>query len=172
VFVGLIPELDVSLVRASEYLTSTNAQCTNGKNMPVRRYVWATTGTSVVYFVATFITQFVHCLPLEHNWQILPDPGKECLAGVIINTVIAVGNVWVDGLLLVVTTLMLKDARISTWRKMRIGFLLYFGSFVMAMTMAITRCILSIRSSAQVAQASTWAQRETFSDAIVLILPS
>jgi hypothetical protein len=129
-------------------------------------------GTSVVYFEATFITQFVHCLPLEHNWQFLPDPSKECLAGVIINIVIAVGNVWVDGLLLVVTTLMLKDARISTWRKMRIGFLLYFGSFVMAMIMAITRCILSIRSSAQVAQASIWAQREAVSDAIVLILPS
>jgi hypothetical protein len=171
VFVGLIPELDVSLVRASEYLTATNAKCTNGKNMPVW-YVWAMTGTSVVYFVATLITQFVHCLPLERNWQILPDPGMECLAGVIINIVIAVRNVLVDGLLLVVTTLMLKDARISTWRKMRIGFLLYFGSFVMAMTMAITRYILSIRSSAQVAQASTWAQRETISDAIVLILPS
>jgi hypothetical protein len=90
--------------------------------MPIRMYVWAMTGTSVVYFVATFITQFVHCLPLERNWQILPDPGKECLAGVIINTVIAVGNVWVDELLLVVATLMLKDARIPTWRKMRIGY--------------------------------------------------
>jgi hypothetical protein len=35
-------------------------------------------------------------LPLKRNWQILPDPGKECSAGIVINIVIAVGNVlWV-----------------------------------------------------------------------------
>jgi hypothetical protein len=116
------------------------------------------TGISVVCFVAAIIAQFTHCLPLHHNWQILPDPGKECSAGIVINIVIAVGNVLVDALLLVVPALMLKDARITMWRKIRIGFLLSLGIFVMAM--AIARCILSIGSTAQVAQASVWAQRE------------
>jgi hypothetical protein len=111
--------------------------------------------------VTAVITQFTHCLPLQHNWQILPDPGKECSAGIIINIVIAVGNVLVDAMLLVVPTLMLKDAHISLWRKVRIGFLLSLGVFVMAM--AIARCILSIGNSAQVAQASVWAQREAVS---------
>lgn len=136
------------------------------KNTNLRSYVLVMAGISVVCFVAAVITQFTHCLPLHHNWQILPDPGKECSAGVVINIVIAVGNVLVDGLLLVVPTLMLKDARISTWRKIRIGFLLSLGIFVMAM--AIARCILSIGSSVQVAQASVWAQRE----AVTTILSS
>jgi hypothetical protein len=118
-------------------------------------------GVSVIFFVAAVITQFTHCLPLQHNWQILPDPGKECSAGIIINIVIAVGNVLVDGLLLVVPTLMLKDAHITLWRKIRIIFLLSLGVFVMAM--AIARCILSIGNSAQVAQSSVWAQREAVS---------
>jgi hypothetical protein len=131
------------------------------KNTPLRNYVWTMAGISVVCFVAAIITQFTHCLPLHHNWQILPDPGKECSAGIIINIVIAVGNVLVDALLLVVPTIMLKDARIAIWRKIRIGFLLSLGIFVMAM--AIARCILSIGNSAQVAQASVWAQREAVS---------
>ena len=44
------------------------------------------------------------------------------------------------------------------FRKIKIGFLLSLGVFVMGM--AIARCILSIRSSVQVALASVWAQRE------------
>lgn len=115
-------------------------------------------GVSIVCFIVAIITQFTHCLPLHRNWQILPDPGKECSAGVIINIVIAVGNVLVDALLLVVPTMMLKDSRLALWTKLRIGFLLSLGIFVMAM--AIARCILSIGNSAQVAQASVWAQRE------------
>jgi len=118
-------------------------------------------GISVACFLAAIIAQFTHCLPLHHNWQILPDPGKECSAGIIINIVIAVGNVLVDALLLVVPAIMLKDVRIKIWRKVRIGFLLSLGIFVMAM--AIARCILSIGNSAQVAQASVWAQREAVS---------
>ncbi|EAT78478.2 hypothetical protein SNOG_14241 [Parastagonospora nodorum SN15] len=128
------------------------------KNTPLRNYVWAMAGISVACFLAAIIAQFTHCLPLHHNWQILPDPGKECSAGIIINIVIAVGNVLVDALLLVVPAIMLKDVRIRIWRKVRIGFLLSLGIFVM--TMAIARCILSIGNSAQVAQASVWAQRE------------
>lgn len=123
-------------------------------------------GVSVVCFVAAVITQFTHCLPLHHNWQILPDPGRECSMGIVINIVIAVGNVLVDALLLVVPTIMLKDARIKIWRKVRIGFLLSLGIFVMGM--AIARCILSIGNSVQVAQASVWAQREAVSGRIVV----
>lgn len=86
--------------------------------------------------------------------------------GIVINIVIAVGNVLVDALLLVVPTIMLKDARIKIWRKVRIGFLLSLGIFVMGM--AIARCILSIGNSVQVAQASVWAQREAVSGRIVV----
>jgi len=133
----------------------------NRKNTRLQKYVWVMVIISVACFVAATITQFTHCVPLDHNWQILPDPGKECSVGVIINITIAVGNVLVDGLLLVVPTLMLKDTRISISKKLRIGFLLSLGVFVMAM--AITRCILSIGNSTQVAQASVWAQREAVS---------
>jgi hypothetical protein len=46
-------------------------------------------------------------------------------------------------------------------RKIKIGFLLSLGVFVMGM--AIARCILSIGSSVQVALASVWTQREAVS---------
>ena len=66
-----------------------------------------------------------------------------------------------DGLLLVVPVIMLKDVQMPIWRKIRIGFLLSLGLFVMGM--ATARCILSIGSSVEVALASVWAQREAVS---------
>jgi hypothetical protein len=67
----------------------------------------------------------------------------------------------VDVMLLVVPIWMLKDAKISLWRKIWVIFLLSLGLFVMGM--AIARCILSIGTSVQVALSSVWAQREAVS---------
>ncbi|KAF3042448.1 hypothetical protein E8E12_009556 [Didymella heteroderae] len=128
------------------------------KNTRLHGYVLVVAAISVVSCLAAIITQFTHCLPLHHNWQILPDPGKECSAGVVINIIIAVGNVLTDALLLVVPVSVLKDVQTAMWRKIKIGFLLSLGVFVMGM--AIARCILSLGSSVQVALASVWAQRE------------
>ncbi|KAH6616291.1 hypothetical protein C7974DRAFT_416442 [Boeremia exigua] len=128
------------------------------RNTRLHSYVLTVAAVSIVSCVVAIITQFTHCLPLHHNWQILPDPGKECSAGVVINIVIAVGNVLTDTLLLVVPISVLKDVQTAIWRKLKVGFLLSLGIFVMGM--AIARCILSIGSSVQVALASVWAQRE------------
>ncbi|KAJ5038616.1 hypothetical protein J3E74DRAFT_433816 [Bipolaris maydis] len=128
------------------------------RDTPLYRYVQIIGGVSIAACIAALITQTTHCLPMKRNWQILPDPGKECSAGVVINIVIAVGNVLVDALLLVVPLWMLKDSHIRLWRKIRIVFLLSLGLFVMGM--ATARCILSIGTSVQVALASVWAQRE------------
>ncbi|EUC47017.1 hypothetical protein COCMIDRAFT_91396 [Bipolaris oryzae ATCC 44560] len=122
------------------------------------RYVQVVGGLSVAAFISAVVTQTTHCLPLEKNWQVLPDPGKECSAGVVINIVIAVGNVLVDAMLLVVPVWMLKDTKIGVWRKIKIIFLLSLDLFVMGM--ATARCVLSIGTSVQVALASVWAQRE------------
>ncbi|KAF2998054.1 hypothetical protein E8E14_005407 [Neopestalotiopsis sp. 37M] len=113
--------------------------------------------TAVACLMAT-ITQATHCLPYHRNWQILPDPGRECSTGYTTNIVIATGNVLTDVLLLAVPFLMLRDVSMKIWRKLQIGFLLSLGLFVIAM--AITRCILSIGDTAAVALASSWAQRE------------
>ncbi|EMD67069.1 hypothetical protein GGP41_007003 [Bipolaris sorokiniana] len=128
------------------------------RDTPLYQYVQMIGGVSIAACIAAIITQTTHCLPLKRNWQILPDPGKECSAGVVINIVIAVGNVLVDALLIVVPFWMLKDSHIRLWRKIRIVFLLSLGLFVMGM--ATARCILSIGTSVQVALASVWAQRE------------
>ncbi|KAH6882882.1 hypothetical protein BKA58DRAFT_464786 [Alternaria rosae] len=121
-------------------------------------YVQAVAGISVTACIAAIITQTTHCLPLKRNWQILPDPGKEYSAGIVINIVIAVGNVVLDASLLIVPLWMLKDAKISLWRKIRVIFLLSLSLFVMGM--AIARCILPIGTSVEVALSSVWAQRE------------
>ena len=50
------------------------------KNTRLYGYVLVVATVSVVSCVAAIITQFTHCLPLHHNWQILPDPGSRSLS--------------------------------------------------------------------------------------------
>ncbi|VUC31097.1 unnamed protein product [Clonostachys rosea] len=121
-------------------------------------YMYVVVGISVACWVAACIATFTHCLPIERNWQILPDPGFECSAGVTQNIVIATGNVVADALLLVVPVRTLWDVQMSLLRKIGITFLLSLGLFVMAM--AIARCILSVDNGPGVAQSSVWVFRE------------
>lgn len=120
--------------------------------------MWVVAGVSVVCFLAATLATFFHCLPMRRNWQILPDPGFECSAGVTQNIAIATGNVLVDAMLIVVPIRTLRDVQIALWRKVGIAFLLSLGLFVMAM--AIARCILSVDNGPGVAQSSVWVFRE------------
>jgi hypothetical protein len=84
----------------------------NRKSTCLRTYVWAVAGISVACFGAAVIAQFTYYLSLYYyNRQILRDPGKDLSAGIVINIVIVVSDVLVDALLLVVPTLVLKDAQ-------------------------------------------------------------
>lgn len=122
------------------------------------KYVWVVAGVSVACVVAACLATVLHCLPIQRNWQILPDPGFECSAGVTQNIVIAVGNVLVDAMLIIVPIRTLRDVQMPIWRKVGISFLLSLGLFVMGM--AIARCILSVDNGPGVAQSSTWVFRE------------
>jgi hypothetical protein len=62
-------------------------------DLGIHQYVKVVAGTTLMTFVAALLTATLHCLPIERNWQILPDPGAECSAGINTNIVIAVGNV-------------------------------------------------------------------------------
>lgn len=66
-------------------------------------------GVSVCSWLAACIATLTHCLPIERNWQILPDPGFECSAGYTQNIVIATGNVLVDALLIAVPVYTMRD---------------------------------------------------------------
>ncbi|KAH8173646.1 hypothetical protein LIA77_07901 [Sarocladium implicatum] len=121
-------------------------------------YVWTMVGVSAACFLAACFATFFHCLPIRRNWQILPDPGFECSAGVTQNIVIAAGNVLVDGMLLVVPIRTMATVQLPYWKKLGITFLMSLGLFVMAM--AIVRCVFSVDNGPGVAQSSVWVFRE------------
>ncbi|KAI0161795.1 hypothetical protein GGR52DRAFT_140104 [Hypoxylon sp. FL1284] len=127
-------------------------------DLGLQRYVKIVAGISIMAFVATVLTTTLHCLPIERNWQVVPDPGVECSAGVNINIVVAVGNVLTDMLLLAVPPLLMRKLNIPFWKKIRIAFLLSLGLFVIGMSLA--RCILTIENPRTVNDSSMWAQRE------------
>lgn len=121
-------------------------------------YCWIMAMVSVACFLAACFATLFHCMPISRNWQMLPDPGFECSAGVTQNIVIAAGNVLVDGMLLVVPITTMATIQMPLWKKGGITFLMSLGLFVMAM--AIVRCIFSVDRGPNVAKSSVWVFRE------------
>ncbi|KAB8230216.1 uncharacterized protein BDW43DRAFT_321646 [Aspergillus alliaceus] len=98
-------------------------------------------------YTAVIFTIFLHCRPLEKNWQVYPDPGLNCSAGYVNYIVIAVANV----------------------SKLIIGVLLCSGVFVMIAT--LLRCIISLQSIDSINTSTIWAIRETFVAIIAVNAP-
>ncbi|KAH7065116.1 hypothetical protein B0J12DRAFT_749238 [Macrophomina phaseolina] len=128
------------------------------QGLKYHRYILIVAGCGVASFVGAILTQVLHCLPTEKNWQVIPNPGIECSAAINTNIAIATGNVATDAMLIVMPFFLLKDTKISIWRKIKIGFLLSLGVFVMAMS--LLRCILTVESPTTVNSSSIWAMRE------------
>ncbi|KAI1853650.1 hypothetical protein JX266_001634 [Neoarthrinium moseri] len=138
--------------------------------LAIHRYVKIVAGVSLTTLIAALLTETLHCLPIERNWQILPDPGIECSAGVNTNIVIAVGNVLTDVLLLAVPPIIMRNLRMPLWRKLRILFLLSLGLFVIGMSLA--RCIMTVGNPKTVNTSSMWAQREAIVTIFAVNAPS
>lgn len=128
------------------------------QGLKYHRYIVIVAALAFVSFVGAVLTQVLHCLPTHKNWQVVPNPGLECSAAINTNIAIATGNVTTDAMLLIMPFFLLKDTKISMWRKIKIGFLLSLGLFVIAMS--LVRCILTIDNPATVNASSIWAMRE------------
>jgi hypothetical protein len=132
-------------------------------------YVWIMIAVSIACFFAACFATIFHCMPIHRNWQILPDPGFECSAGVTQNIVIAAGNVLVDGMLLVVPITTMATIQLPLWKKIGITFLMSLGLFVMAM--AIVRCVFSVDQGPNLAQSSVWVFREALTTIFAINAP-
>ncbi|OAL37976.1 hypothetical protein AYO20_02809 [Fonsecaea nubica] len=161
-------ESGAKLMYAAFYLYAAAIWCLKGcmvvfylrltDGLRLKRFIWGVAALSIAFFFAAIITLLAHCIPISHNWQVLPDPGAECSDGYNINIVVASGNFTTDFLLLLTPVMMLRKVQIPLWRKIRIGFLLSLGGVVMAFT--LLRCILTIYSPRTINQSSIWAMRE------------
>ncbi|KAE8350546.1 hypothetical protein BDV28DRAFT_138925 [Aspergillus coremiiformis] len=120
-------------------------------------------------YAVVIFTIFLHCRPLQKNWQVYPDPGINCSVDYVNYIVIAVANVTTDGILVCIPIPLLAKVRLALTRKLIIGLLLCGGVFVMVAT--LLRCILSLQSINSINTSTIWAIRETFVAIIAVNAP-
>ncbi|KAH8703898.1 hypothetical protein BGW36DRAFT_423441 [Talaromyces proteolyticus] len=116
------------------------------------------------YVVVVFTIAF-HCQPFHLNWQVNPDPGRECSMHYSAYPVVAAFNILyatsaTDMIIIAIPIPILIKLRIKLIRKLTIGALLCSGIFIMVS--ALLRCVLSLVNIKNINVAAIWAARESF----------
>lgn len=124
----------------------------------------------VVAYVAVVLVLFLHCTPIERNWQAKPYPGDKCAITVANYLVVASFNVITDAGILAIPLPLVWKVQIPLARKIVIGILLSSGVFVI--TAALLRCVLSLISVANIGNSTIWGIRETFVSLIAISAPA
>ncbi|RDW79803.1 hypothetical protein BP6252_04441 [Coleophoma cylindrospora] len=124
----------------------------------------------ILAYIATILTLFLHCTPIQKNWQIKPYVGDKCAVTVLNYIMIAVMNVTTDLCLLAIPIPLLWTVRLPVARKLLIGVLLCSGFFVV--TAALLRCILSLLDIRHINNSTIWAIRETFVSVVATSAPA
>ncbi|KXX83469.1 hypothetical protein MMYC01_200075 [Madurella mycetomatis] len=113
----------------------------------------------VLAYAGVIATIWGRCTPVHRNWQVVPYPGANYLALVVL-------NVSTDFVIVCIPIPMLWRVKLSIRRKIFIGILLCSGVFIMIA--ALLRCILSLRDIEGINISTIWAIRETFVGLIVV----
>ncbi|KAL3424532.1 hypothetical protein PVAG01_03813 [Phlyctema vagabunda] len=114
----------------------------------------------VLTYLASMLTLFLHCTPIQKNWQVKPFAGEKCTLFVANYIVVIIGNVCTDLAILYIPLPMIWAVKIPIRRKLAISVLLSSGVFVIIA--AILRCVLSLKYVDEVGASTIWGIRETF----------
>lgn len=109
-----------------------------------RTRAWAGTILLVVTWVSIVVTVLASCRPLNKMWQIFPDPGPTCYAGVspILIGVTLAGNILTDVYLISIPVPALLRASLGRVQKVSLVSLFSCSSLITAM--AIVRVVVIV----------------------------
>ncbi|TVY15980.1 hypothetical protein LARI1_G006733 [Lachnellula arida] len=142
---------------------------------------------SFVAYIAVMLELFLHCTPIQKNWQIKPYPG---VCGYCFQLCPVrhfkrrVGNpaplifykqspdlrFSTDIGILAIPLPIVWKVKIPMRRKIVIGLLLSSGIFVI--TAAVLRCVLTLAETQYIGVSTIWASRETFVSLIAISAPA
>lgn len=110
---------------------------------------WIGTGLLVVTWVSIVITVLASCRPLNRMWQIFPDPGAICYAGVspVLIGVTLAANVVTDIYLISIPVPVLLRASLSRVQKVSLVSLFSCSSLITAMAVVRVAVIVVVSSS-------------------------
>jgi hypothetical protein len=156
--------------------------------LSMQTYVRYLTAAMFLSYAAVFLTITCGCVPIQKNWQIMPDPGLHCTVSVAytfqpfrttlihsvqfkpqILYVTSAANVLTDALILITPIPMLWNLRAGRRRKMGLSLLLFPGVFVIAA--ALIRVIMSLQASPNALNINRWGVRETLAGIIAVNIP-
>ncbi|KAI5803582.1 hypothetical protein DFH27DRAFT_52831 [Peziza echinospora] len=95
------------------------------------RYAWYALGVSML---ACVIALFTVCRPFHKNWQIYPDPGRNCTDGIKYVWILGIFNIATDLMLLAIPLPIVLRLQTTPRRKIMLSILFGLGFFVIIAT--------------------------------------
>ncbi|KAI9732442.1 MAG: hypothetical protein M1834_001650 [Cirrosporium novae-zelandiae] len=123
-----------------------------------------------ITYIAFLLTHFLHCLPIQKNWQVKPYAGDACTLTTPNYLVVVTTNVLTDLGILSIPLPLLWAVKIPIHRKLIIAMLLCSGIFVICA--AILRAVFSVGNIGDLSNAALWVSRETFTSSIATSIPA
>lgn len=117
------------------------------KQYRIRIYI--AIGLITTTFITLIMTIYLSCRPLNHYWQINPDPGNTCQAAVSkpILWVMFVGNVSTDIYLFVIPLPMLWQSSLQTYKKLAATLVLSGGILIVVCAILKSVYVLVVSSA-------------------------
>ncbi|KAH8703070.1 hypothetical protein BGW36DRAFT_457422 [Talaromyces proteolyticus] len=120
-------------------------------------------------YIAIILAFCLECRPIQGNWQIYPNPGRQCTNDLLNYYLIGPINILTDAILLVVPFPIVNRTNISFSKKIGLSLLLSSGVFIIIASSL--RWAISVNDIANVSTGAAWAIREGFIATIVVNLP-
>lgn len=138
-----LPCLTTTYAREWKILTRVQEGITGAK-----KRAWAGTILLVVTWISIVVTVLASCRPLNKMWQIFPDPGPICYAGVspILIGVTLAGNILTDVYLISIPVPALLRASLGRVQKISLVSLFSCSSLITAMAIVRVVVIVVVRS--------------------------
>ncbi|OTB07666.1 hypothetical protein M426DRAFT_268103 [Hypoxylon sp. CI-4A] len=147
------------------------ARLTAGVNNMRRVIRWGTVIVAVSY-VSCLLVAFLKCIPFDHQWQIDPSPGNNCMPAISgVQTIyVMVTNTLTDFYLMAIPLPVVWKSHLP-WRKKLVLLVMFSGGFL-EMTFGILRCVsILTKGDTDPAQSGYWSVRESFVSVVLTNMP-
>ncbi|KAI1376415.1 hypothetical protein F4677DRAFT_91500 [Hypoxylon crocopeplum] len=147
------------------------ARLTDGVHHMKRVIFWGIIIVGGTY-ISCLLVAFLKCIPFNHQWQINPSPGNNCMPAIsTVQTIyVMVMNTVTDFYLMAIPLPVVWQSHLP-WRKKLVLLVMFSGGFL-EMAFGILRCV-SILTLGDVdpAQSGYWSVRESFVSVVLTNLP-
>ncbi|KAI0385732.1 hypothetical protein F5Y04DRAFT_291184 [Hypomontagnella monticulosa] len=123
-------------------------------------------------YISCLLVAFLKCVPFDHQWQINPSPGNNCMPAIsTVQTIyVMIMNTLTDFYLMAIPLPVVWKSHLP-WRKKLVLLVMFSGGFL-EMAFGILRCV-SILTLGDIdpAQSGYWSVRESFVSMVLTNMP-